>query len=88
MYSQVITVSLNTVSHNTYEQFNIIYYVSECQLSPITGAPHTTPTTRVNQGPKLLKLVGWRRNPCFRWVPYIPRTTAQMPGAEPGLTAR
>ena len=62
--------------------------VSEHQLSPVIDAFHTTPTTHVNQSPKLLKLIGWRHCRCFRWVPYIPGTTAQMPDAELGPTAR
>ena len=65
----------------------VINYVSEHQLPPVIDASHTTPTTHVNQGPKLLKLIGWRRCPYFRWVPHVPGTTAQMPGAEPGPTA-
>ena len=68
-------------------QYIIIYYVSECQLPPVIDTSHTTPITRANRGPKLLKLIGWRR-PYFRWVPYIPETTAQMPGAEPDPSAR
>ena len=36
----------------------------------------------------LLKLIIGDGNSYFRWVPYIPGTTAQMPGAEPGPTAR
>ena len=65
-------------------QYIIIYYVSEHQLPPVIDAFHTTPTTHVNRGSKLLKLIGWRHCPCFRWVRYIPGTMAQTPGAEPG----
>jgi len=54
-------------------------------LSHVIGASHTTPTTRANRGPMLLKLIGWRHYLCFRWVSYIPGTTAQTPGAEPGV---
>ena len=36
----------------------IINYVSEHQLPPVIDASHTTPTTRANRGPQLLKLVG------------------------------
>ena len=50
MYNQVITISHNPLT------VIIIYYVSEYQLPPVIDASHTTPTTRVNQGPKLLKL--------------------------------
>ena len=69
-------------------QYIIIYYVSEHQLPPVIDASHTMPTTRVNQGLTLLKLIGWRHCPYFRWVPYIPRITAQSPGTEPDPTAR
>ena len=69
-------------------QYIIIYYVSEHQLPPVIDASHTTPITRVNRNPKLLKLIDWRHCPCFRWVPYIPRLRPQFPGAEPGHTAR
>ena len=52
MYSQVImSVTI------WYKQFIIIYYVREHQLSHAVDASHTTPTTRVNQHPKLLKLI-------------------------------
>jgi len=69
-------------------QYIIIYYVSEHQLPPVIDASHTTPTTCVNQSPKLLTLIGWRYCPCFRWTPYIPETTSQSPGAELGPTAK
>ena len=71
-----------------YIQFIIIYYVTEHQLSHIIDAFHTMPTTRVNQGPKLLKLIGWRYCPRFRWVLYIPGPRLQLPGTEPGPTVR
>ena len=57
-------------------------------MSLVIDASHSAPTTRVNQGSELLKLISWRHCSCFRWVPYIPETTAQSPGAEPGPTAR
>jgi len=69
-------------------QYTIIYYVSEHQLPPVIDTSHTTPITRVNRDPKLLKLISWRHCLYFRWVPYIPGTTAQTPGTEPGPTAR
>ena len=81
-YSRVITVSHNTL------QCIIINYVSEHQLPHVIDASHTTPITRTNRGPQLLKLIGWRHCLYFRWVSYIPRTTAQTPSAEPGPTAR
>ena len=57
-------------------------------MPPVIDASHTAPITHVNQGPKLLKLIGWRHCQCFRWVPYIHGTTAQTPGVELGRTAR
>jgi len=78
---------VNAVNHSTLWTVHY-YYVSEHQLPPVIDASHTTPITRVNRNPKLLKRIGWRHYPCFRWVPYIPETTAQMPGAEPGRTVR
>jgi len=51
-----------------YEQFIIIYYVS---------IP-TTPITCAKQGPNLLKLIGWRYCPYFRWVSYIPGITTSV----------
>ena len=73
---------------NVRVQFLIINYVSEHQLSHIIDASHTTPTTRANRGPQLLKLIGWRHCLCFRWVLYIPGTTTQTPNPEPGPTVR
>ena len=49
-----------------YEQFIIIYYVSEYQLPHVIDASHTTPITCVNRGPMLLKLIGWKHCPYFR----------------------
>jgi len=49
-----------------YRQLIIIYYVSEHQLPHIIDVSHTTPITPVNQGPMLLKLIGWRHCPYFR----------------------
>ena len=63
---------------NNQLQYIIIYYISEHQFSLVINASHTIPITRVNRGPKLLKLIGWRHCPCFRWVPYIPGTTARL----------
>jgi len=76
-----------TINYSTLWTVYYYYYVSEYQLPPVIDASHTTPITHVNKGPKLLKLIGWRHCPCFRWIPYIPETTAQTPGAEPGPTA-
>ena len=71
-----------------YKQFFIIYYVSEHQLSPAIDASHTTPITHVNQDYKLLKLIGWRYCPYFKWVPYIPKPRPQFLGVESDCTAR
>ena len=74
---------MSTISHIYSLVYNInvrfwffINYFSEHQLPHAVDASHTTPTIRVNQGPKLLKLIGWRYCLCFRWVPYILGTTA------------
>jgi len=95
VYSQFVGIirSLQSVSiscsvYNVNVRFQlVIYYVSEHQLPPVIDASHTTSTTRVNQGPKLLKLVEETLS-ILRWVPYIPGTTAQSPGAEPEPIAR
>ena len=68
-----------------------VHYYLLCQrhqLPPVIDASHTTPITRDNRAPKLLKLIGWRYFPCFMWVPSIPRTTTQTPGAEPSPIVR
>ena len=77
---------VKTINYSTL--LTLYYYVNEYQLPPVIDASYTMPTTRVNQDPMLLKLIGWRHCPCFRWVPYISGTTAQMSGAEPGPIAR
>ena len=53
---QSVNISSSVYNDNVRFQF-VIYYVSEHQLPPVIDASHTTPTTRVNQGPKLLKFV-------------------------------
>ena len=65
-----------------------IYYVSEHQSPHAVNKFHTTLTTHVNWGPMLLKLIGWRHCPCFRWISCIPETMTQMPDAELDRTAR
>ena len=80
-----LSISLIPVKLSNYI---IIYYVTEHQLPPVIDTSHTTPFTHVNQGPKLLKLIGWRHCLCFRWVPCILETTAQTPGSESGPTLR
>jgi len=71
-----------------YGRFIIINYVSEHQLFHIVNTSHTMPTTHVNRGLMLLKLIEKRYYLYFRWVTYIPQTTVQTPGTEPGDTAR
>ena len=71
-----------------YKQFIIINYVSEHQLSHAVGASHTAPTTHVNWGRMLLKLIGWRHYTYFRWVSYIPGTTAWVFWRWTGRTAK
>ena len=44
-------------SQYAIKQFIIIKYFSKHQMSYVIDASHITPTTRVNQGPKLLKLI-------------------------------
>ena len=95
MYSQVSIIVYIYVQSGDYSQSQytinnaLSFIISEHQLPPVIDASHATPIARVNQGPKLLKLIGWRHYyPCFRWVPYIPGTMTQSPGAEPGFTAR
>ena len=52
MYNQVIKVS-----HNTLDSSLSFIMSANTNLPPVIDASHTTPTTPVNQGPKLLKLV-------------------------------
>jgi len=88
VYHTCIHVSMKTISISTLWTVCYYYYVSEHQLSHAVDVSHTTPITRVNRSPKLLKLIGWRHCPYFRWVPYIPGITAQSPGIELGPIAR
>ena len=59
-YNQMSIIScmyqMFAISHSTL--LPVYYYVSEHQLLPVIDAFHTTPTTHVNQGPMLLKLIG------------------------------
>ena len=70
--------------------YSILLFImsANTNLPPVIDASHTTPIRHVNRDPKLLKLIGWRHCPCFRWVPYIPGSTAQTPDAESGPTER
>ena len=93
-YSQVSTITciyqVQSIMSNVRFSF-VINYVSEHKLSHVGDASHTTHTTRVNWGSKLLKLIGWRHSSYFRWVPYIPGTTTWDSWcwtAESGRTAR
>jgi len=65
-----------------------LLFIMSASMPYTVDASHATPITRVNQSPKLLKLIGWRHCPCFRWVPCIPGTTVQMPDTEPCPTVR
>ena len=68
-YNQTSTIRhiYQVQSTKSMQDFSfVINYVSEYQLPHAVDASHTTPTTRVNQGPKLLKLIGWRYCPCFK----------------------
>jgi len=59
-YSQVsiITCIYQVQSIMSMKEFGLfINYVSEHQLPPVTGVSYTTPTTHVNWGSKLLKLI-------------------------------
>ena len=68
---------LARIKYGVLCQSVVINYVSEHQLPHVEDASHTTPTTHVNWGPILLKLIGWRYCLCFKWVSCIPGTTAQ-----------
>ena len=79
---------LTHVSYDVSCQLIVINYVSEQQLPHAIDTSHTTPSTHVNRGSKLLKLIGWEHCLYFKWVTYIPGTMAQTPDTEPGPTAR
>ena len=49
--------SIHVSSEHNQSQYIIIYYVREHQLPHAVDPSHTTPTTRVNRGPMLLKLI-------------------------------
>ena len=51
--SQVMTCQFTVY----YEQFIIINYVSEHQLSHVVDVSHTTATTHVNRDPKLEEIL-------------------------------
>jgi len=81
MYYDQVSIAIYKSSGWSQPQYTIndllfINYASEYQLPPVIDASHTTPTTHVNLGSDLLKLIGWRHCPYFKWVPYIPETTA------------
>jgi len=62
VYNQVICIvrSLSQYIKSItvqYTQFVIINYISEHQLSHAVDTSHTTSTTHVNQGPRLLKSI-------------------------------
>ena len=63
----------------------VINYVSEHRLPHAIDAFYTTPTTHVNQGHILLKMIDWRHYLYFKWISCIPEITTQTPSAEPAL---
>jgi len=56
------------------------------QLQHAIDTFHTTPTTHVNRGLMLLKVISWRHCLCVKWVPYIPGTTTQTPALNQALS--
>ena len=87
MYYDQVSITVHKSSGCSQSQYTInslsfINYFSEHQLPHVIDASHATPTTHVNRGSELLKLIGWRHYPYFRWISYIPETTAQSPGAD------
>ena len=87
-YGILVYNKLAHINHGLSCHSVVIHYVSEHQLPHVVNASHTTLTTHINQGPMLLKLIGWRHCMCFKWVSYISGITTQTPGAEPGPTTR
>jgi len=72
-YNQMSIITCMHMSGSVYNVnvriwFFIINYVSKHQLQHVIDASHITPTTRANQDPKLLKLIGWRHCLCFWWA--------------------
>jgi len=58
MSSVYHNIYISSSVYNVNVRFSfVINYVSEYQLSPAVDASHTTPTTRANRGPMLLKLI-------------------------------
>jgi len=57
-------------------------------LPPVIDASHTTPITRVNQGPKLLKSVDGDIIHVLGGSCIYPRSRPQFPGTELGRTVR
>jgi len=79
---------VNTISHNTL--WTVHYYLLY-QRTPIATCSRRIPyyaITCINQSPKLLKLIGWRHCPCFRWVCTYPEPQLQFSGTESSRTAR
>jgi len=68
---------ISSLVYNVNVKFSfVINYVSEHQLPHAVDASHTTLTTHINRGSKLLKLIGWRHCLSFKWILYIPGITA------------
>ena len=86
--NKIYMYKVNTISHSTLWTVHYYFLCQLHQLPPVIDASHTRLLHMSIGGPKLLKLIGWRRCPCFRWVPYIPGTTAQTPSAKPGRITR
>jgi len=72
-------------NQSQYIKNSLLLLCCEYQLPPVIDASRTTPITRVNQGPMLLKLIGWRHCLCFKRVPCIPGTTAHTPALNQAL---
>ena len=84
IYVQSGEYSLSQYTMNS----SLLFIMSANTIATRNGTSHTTPISCINQGPMLLKLIGWRHCPFFRWVTYILGTTTQTPGAGPGRTVR
>ena len=72
-------MSIVTCNINVNVRFSfIINYVSEHRLSHVMDTSHSTPTTHINKGPMLLKLIGART-----WC--LPVTPAELRRREAGV---
>jgi len=71
-----------------YETSIFINYISEYQLSHAVERTPSYAYYTCQLGSYVIETDRWRHCLCLRWVPYIPGTTAQVPGGELGRTAR